>query len=147
MTCAVALLDRWGRIAGASRAEQHHPLRIDGDEHLLAGRQRIERRATGDERLIAPADVHLGEVALEERLLEARRPHVALACGALWRQPQMHRPHRHGELVADRAAVGGTVDHLPARRSSAIRPTSAYQISLQTSLIGQYQPIRSLAIG
>jgi hypothetical protein len=49
------------RLARRSRAKScqvtHQatpPLRIDADEHLLAGWQRIECRAAGDEPLIAP---------------------------------------------------------------------------------------------
>src|SRR6185312_14029945 len=52
------------------RSEKNYPLWIDGDEYLLPDRQRIQRRAAGYEPLIAAKHVHLGEIALENRLLD-----------------------------------------------------------------------------
>src|SRR6185312_373048 len=98
------------------RSEKNYPLWIDGDEYLLPDRQRIQRRAAGYEPLIAAKHVHLGEIALENRLLDPRQPHVALAGGPLRRNLQMYGAHRHSELITYGTAVGGPVDHLPARR-------------------------------
>src|SRR5215467_9988303 len=76
-----------------SRAKKHHPFRVNSDEYLLPDRQGIERRTAGDEPLIPPKNVHLSEVALENRLFDARRPHVAIAGGALRRNLHMHGTH------------------------------------------------------
>jgi len=80
------------RIASSS-PEQHNALRINTNEYLLPSRQWVKRRAASDKLLTTPKEMHLGEVALKDRLVDARGPDVTLADGPLRRNLQMNRTY------------------------------------------------------
>src|SRR5262249_49354234 len=80
------------RIASSS-PEQHDALRINTNEYLLPSRQWVKRRAASDKLLTAPKEMHLGEVALKDRLVDARGPDVTLADGPQRRNLQVNRTY------------------------------------------------------
>src|SRR5262249_18710298 len=80
------------RIASSS-PEHHDALRINTDEYLFPSRQLVKRRAASDKLLTAPKEMHLGKVALKDRLVDARGPDVTLAGGPLRRNLQVNRTY------------------------------------------------------
>src|SRR5215467_7939392 len=80
------------RIASSS-PKQHDALRINTDEYFLPSRQWVKRRAASDKLLTAPKEMHLGEVALKDRLVDARGPDVTLADGPQRRNLQVNRTY------------------------------------------------------
>ena len=55
------------------RTQDDNMTRLDADVNILANRQRLHCGATGDQMLLAPADVNLGEISLEDRLFAPAR--------------------------------------------------------------------------
>jgi len=79
--------------ANLSAPEQHNAFRINTDEYLLPNRQCVECRAARDKLLTAPKEMHLGEVALKDRLVDARDPDVTRADRPLCRNLQVNRTY------------------------------------------------------
>src|SRR5438477_7507514 len=86
--------------------------RLDANVDILPNRQRLHRCATGDQMLLAPADVNLGEISLKDRLLDRDEPHV-LRCGRwLRRNPKMHGTHGDHCVGLDGASISHGVDNM-----------------------------------
>src|SRR5262249_10182450 len=85
--------DRAHPTGSLSSPEQHNALRINTNEYLLPSRQWVKRRAASDKLLTTPKEMHLGEVALKDRLVDARGPDVTLADGPQRRNLQVNRTY------------------------------------------------------
>ena len=59
-------------LAVLLRVQQHYPLWIDCNVDFLAHSNWLHSGATSDEMLIAPANVHLGEIALKDSFSHSR---------------------------------------------------------------------------
>src|SRR5205085_2911330 len=77
--------------------------------------QRLHGAADG-EALIAPQHDGLREIALKHAAFDAHGPDVALACGPLGRELQMHRADRECELGAGGPSMCHAVHHMPGWR-------------------------------
>jgi hypothetical protein len=73
-----------------------------------ARRNRLHRGAAGDKALIAPGDMNLTEITLEDCLFNFNRPHVSFPQRPFLRKPQVNRAHRDGHLGAGRAPSSTT---------------------------------------
>jgi hypothetical protein len=60
------------KLAVLLRVQQHYPLWVDCNVDFLARSNWLHSGATSNEMLIAPANVHLGEIALKDSFSHSR---------------------------------------------------------------------------
>src|SRR6266536_5301956 len=90
--------------------QEHAVARIHAEEAIGALHHRLRGDAAEDEAATVPVEVVLGEIALEDPVSHARRPHIVRRGRALPRELQVHRACRENRLASRAPPVGDTVD-------------------------------------
>src|SRR5205807_386918 len=89
--------------------------RVNANVNFPTWRQWLHRGTSGNQVLRAPTDVNLSEVALKDRLLNRRAPHVLRRGRRLRRNPKVHGAHRDYQFGANGAPIGHAVDEVSGR--------------------------------